>query len=235
MTQPRLFAISNVHGEFDALVQLLKRIQYRKGVDQIVFLGDYVNRSGTQPVQVVELIRKLVQNYGAIALRGDCEQMYINLLTGPPEKRRSALRMLDLYADKDRCTRDAYEKYHELLEEHVGFFQSLPLYHDDGMHLFVHAGIPPGWNVGGRGIKNSFYFLWDKEFHKRDTRNVNRLIVYGHTSVYSLRQSEPQWDGNKVCINVSSSGVLGALQLLPVKRWWAVPVFRRRRSSDKDL
>lgn len=228
---PRLFAISDIHGEFNALIKLLRRVEYRRGIDRIVFLGDYVNYYGKKPLEVVNLIMKLVEEDGAVALRGNHEQMYINLESGNPRKVKSAERMLDRSADKKRFTRDAYLKYPSVYQRHIEFFRSLPLYYDDGKHLFVHAGTGPKGT-----LKNPFYLLWDGDFYTRDTSHIDRLIIHGHKPVYHIRKNNvatnyvtPEVRGNKICIDVGSGWGLGILQVKPVLRWWYIPLRKERR------
>lgn len=234
--RPRLFAISDIHGEFGALIKLLRRINYRRGIDKIIFLGDYINHYGKYPLEVVQLVMRLVEEDGAVALRGNHEQIYLNLESGIPRKVCSAQQMLNT-ADPKRFTRKAYERHPSVYRRHIEFFESLPLYYDDGKHLFVHAGVnPPGKK------RSSFYLLWDGDFHRRDASHIDRLVVYGHKPVYHMRRDNlaanyvtPEYDGNKICIDVGSGWGLGILQLEPFMRWWYIPLRKeqRRRRHQK--
>ena len=71
----RILAISDIHGQADALQRLLVHANYHPSKDRLFFLGDYIGK-GPNSLETLELVEKYVQN-GAIALRGNHEQRAI--------------------------------------------------------------------------------------------------------------------------------------------------------------
>jgi serine/threonine protein phosphatase 1 len=74
----RLLAISDIHGCCSEFIALLKRAAYNPLLDQLILLGDYVDR-GPDSFQVVELVIQLV-NEGAIALRGNHDDYFVKMV-----------------------------------------------------------------------------------------------------------------------------------------------------------
>lgn len=67
-----VFAIGDIHGQSAMLNRLLELLP-RDLADQLVFMGDYIDR-GPESATVVETVKKEIQN-GAIALWGNHEDM----------------------------------------------------------------------------------------------------------------------------------------------------------------
>lgn len=71
----RILAISDIHGQADALERLLAHANYNPQKDRLFLLGDYIGK-GPNSLETLELVEKYVQN-GAVALRGNHEQRAI--------------------------------------------------------------------------------------------------------------------------------------------------------------
>lgn len=76
----RILAISDIHGQADALQSLLKFAQYDKTKDELYLLGDYIGK-GPQSKKTVKLIQMLLKN-GAKAIRGNHEEKEITQKAG---------------------------------------------------------------------------------------------------------------------------------------------------------
>lgn len=70
----RVIMISDIHGCIEPFDRLLTKIQYSPDQDQLILLGDYVDK-GPHSNKVVERVMQLVQNSEAIALRGMVQLM----------------------------------------------------------------------------------------------------------------------------------------------------------------
>jgi|SRR5690606_12147363 len=77
-TMERILAISDIHGCCDELNRLLELVKYNFTTDQLILLGDYVDR-GFKSKDVIHKI-KVLTDEGAIALRGNHDQMFIDWL-----------------------------------------------------------------------------------------------------------------------------------------------------------
>ncbi|MBP2239503.1 fructose-1,6-bisphosphatase [Cytobacillus eiseniae] len=77
-----MLAISDIHGEIKKFERLLELVQYNKDQDQLLLLGDFVDR-GPHSRAVLDKVIQL-QSDGAIALIGNHEKMMIDAFCGDP-------------------------------------------------------------------------------------------------------------------------------------------------------
>lgn len=81
----RILMISDIHGCLSQFNELLGSIKYIPSEDELILLGDYVDR-GPQSKETIEGVRELVNNYGVIALRGNHDQRLIDLIRTDKEE-----------------------------------------------------------------------------------------------------------------------------------------------------
>ena len=72
----RILAISDIHGQAEALERLLIYANYNPLKDRLFLLGDYIGK-GPNSIETLKLVEKYIQN-GAIGLRGNHEQNLIH-------------------------------------------------------------------------------------------------------------------------------------------------------------
>jgi len=72
----------------------------------------------------------------------------------------------------------------DLPADHVDWMRRLPLAHDDGRRLFVHAGVNPEKPLDAQSDDD---LLWIREPFLSDDRDLGRLIVHGHTPTLGRR------------------------------------------------
>jgi bis(5'-nucleosyl)-tetraphosphatase (symmetrical) len=127
------YAIGDVQGCHDELLQLLKLLRFRPDRDQLVFVGDLVNR-GPQSLEVLRFVKAL--GGGAQCVLGNHD---LHLLAHYFEPERKLYRGDTLQAVLDAP--DCKSLVHWLLE--------LPLaIHDPTRdELVVHAGLVPQWSA----------------------------------------------------------------------------------------
>ena len=124
------YAIGDVHGCFETLQRLLRRIQYDQGEDRLWFVGDLVNR-GPRSLDVLRWAAE--QGDRIVVVLGNHDLHLLGLAWGvSPEKRRDTLGELLTAPDRD-----------DLLE----WLRRRPLLHRQDGHVLVHAGLFPVWNV----------------------------------------------------------------------------------------
>jgi serine/threonine protein phosphatase 1 len=180
-------AIGDVHGHIGKLEALLDRCtRYCAGrAMQLVFIGDYVDR-GPDSRAVIELLLDLIaRNPGdVICLSGNHEAVVLAAAEG----------RLDALPDKPTmevwlgrngggaATLANYGVAHarDLPPEHLAWMAALPLFHDDGMRFFAHAGVRPGRPLDQQRRAD---LLWIREPFLSYTGMFERLIVHGHTPV----------------------------------------------------
>ena len=138
--------IGDIHGFADPLKQLLEKLGYRD-IDgawqhperKALFLGDYIDR-GPQQVEVVRIVRAMVEGGHALAIMGNHEFNAVAWATPNPQQPGEALRPHN--AKNRHQHREFLEQVGEdspLHQEIVSWFKTLPLYLDLPEFRAVHA------------------------------------------------------------------------------------------------
>jgi len=127
-----VYAIGDVQGCYDELLQLLERIDFHPATDQLWFTGDLVNR-GPKSLEVLRFVKAL--GSAATTVLGNHD---LHLLASAYDwrklDRRDTLQTVLGAPDRD-----------ELLE----WLRMRPLLHSDSTlgYTLIHAGLPPQWDV----------------------------------------------------------------------------------------
>ena len=136
--------IGDVHGNADALKDLLNKMGYRKSGGYYshpertaVFTGDFVNR-GKKVRQVLKIVRRMVDNKAALAVMGNHEYNLICYHTksfgrGFLRKHNAANRSLFYYSTK------AFREHSHEWEESLEWIKKLPLFIEFENFRVVHA------------------------------------------------------------------------------------------------
>ena len=124
------FAIGDVQGCHEELVALLDAIHFDAKRDQVIFVGDLVNR-GPDSLAVLRLVRGL--GNAAITLLGNHDLHLLAVAQGGKPGRRDTLNEILGASDRD-----------ELLDWLIR--QPLAWQHPGSGSLLVHAGLAPQWN-----------------------------------------------------------------------------------------
>src|SRR5699024_10115529 len=140
----RILAISDIHGELELFTQLLKKVNYKPKEDELILLGDYIDR-GPDSAGVLEKVREL-KAQGALVLRGNHDQMMLDAYQGKEKAwdrwirngGQATLESYDPETDGDSLPDT------EDFKRHIKLIESLPYYYETDDYIFVHAGIQPG-------------------------------------------------------------------------------------------
>jgi serine/threonine protein phosphatase 1 len=171
----RIFAVGDIHGCYDRLLALLDRIPLDWSRDQLVFMGDYIDR-GPQSFEVVEHLIGLQELHPDIVfLKGNHEQMLADYLSGKD-------RMLYLY-NGGQQTLESYLRNgapgeFPIPPRHRRFFDSLRLFHETEAFIFVHAGLRQGVPLAEQGPED---LLWIRESFIDSRHSFGKRVVFGHT------------------------------------------------------
>lgn len=184
------FVVGDIHGEFAMLEKLLSFWEPEK--QKLLFIGDLADR-GPHSRACFEKVMQLVEEEGAICLRGNHEQMLLNFLNQPGDyignyflngggvTIRSFLgNETDLRIDPFQLADKLRREYPKLLP----FIQSLPLYHEWEKYLFVHAGVDLEKKDWKETDPKEFYWIRDP-FHNGHN-HTGKTIVFGHTPTFYL-------------------------------------------------
>jgi serine/threonine protein phosphatase 1 len=202
------FAIGDVHGHYDALMQLVQLMGLSSG-DRLYFLGDLIDR-GPQSAAVVDW----VMAQGHTCLRGNHEEMC--LLAHSRQIDSSAWHTWLVNGGTN--TLESYGPG-GMPAAHLDWLRQLPLYLDLGDVFLVHAGVHPDLELQDQ---TAAHFCWIREeFHASDRPFfANKIIITGHTVTFAFPQVHPGqiavgtgWIGIETGAYHPRSGWLTALNL----------------------
>ena len=123
------FAIGDLQGCYDELMDLLEQVRFEPGRDRLWFTGDLVNR-GPQSLACLRFVKDLGDT--AVTVLGNHELHLLAIGNGQPQYQHAGDTLDEILAADD-CA--------ELLH----WLRRLPLLHHDEQTGFtlLHAGLPP--------------------------------------------------------------------------------------------
>ena len=193
----RTFVIGDVHGRREQLRRLVGMLPRDPARESLVLLGDLVDRCEDVPGTVEEAIGLCRPSDGpcapVVVLRGNHEQMLLDFLDhgarlwlhaavgGRCTFRQYTGRELNIESEDD-IEEARSELAAAIPPEHVEFFRQMPLYHEDRLAIYVHAGLDPAKHPSDTPPRQ---LLWsrDQEFF-RNYRG--KPCVFGHTPTQLL-------------------------------------------------
>ncbi|OHR63636.1 hypothetical protein HMPREF3291_16375 [Bacillus sp. HMSC76G11] len=223
----RILAISDLHGCFDELMKLIELIKYNPESDQLILLGDYLDR-GPNSRETLSKVMSLADE-GAIALRGNHDQMFLDWIRIDNDRndlhffRNGGYATISSYAGpgwfkergyEDQLVKKAKQHIQNHNQAHLEFLDKLPYYYEIDDYLFVHAGINPSLR-DWKSTENTD-FMWIRDhFLKNDHHHAN-TIVHGHTPASLLHPSNDIYFGNKKIAVDGSCAYGGQLNCLEI-------------------
>jgi bis(5'-nucleosyl)-tetraphosphatase (symmetrical) len=124
------YAIGDVHGCFETLQRLLRRVGYDPGRDRLWFVGDLINRG---PGSLAMLRWAAEQGDRIVVVLGNHDLHLLARAAGVSgAKRRDTLEEILEAPDRDDL---------------LAWLQGRPLVHREGELLLVHAGLFPEWTA----------------------------------------------------------------------------------------
>lgn len=170
------YVVSDIHGHYDKLVQLLKEINFSDN-DILYILGDIIDR-GPDIVKTVDLV---MSKPNIKMILGNHEDMFLNYW-----KSKSIWDESLWYKNGGGFTDAEFSQLSQSkVEEYVRFFQSLPI------EIEVTVNNKVYWLVHGNYVteKERNYFnpleyrsniIWGR-VKKEDTGPKDKIVIFGHT------------------------------------------------------
>ncbi len=203
--------ISDIHGHLDPFMRLLKEVNYSPNHDQLILIGDYVDR-GPKSKQVIEFVRELV-NEGAVALRGNHDDWFFQFITDPLEVSKNfyihgGIETIESYvgdlrhSDFNRLETEEWAEYiRSNHAEDVEFLKNLNYYYEHDDFICVHAGIDPNHENWKDTSTRDFLWIRD-EFIKATNLPTEKTIIFGHTPTVNIQKSpDIYFAANKIGID----------------------------------
>ena len=191
----RIYAVGDVHGRADLLVDLLSQIDSHVAENPVsrsieVFLGDYVDR-GPNSRDVIDLLIKREQAHETIFLKGNHETYLVGFLGNPHfldvwrqyggfETLLSYGLMPPMRSNPTDRTELANTFASLLPDDHAQFLAGLMTSFTCGDFFFVHAGVQPGVPLDRQREED---LLWIRDDFLLSEENFGKYIVHGHTPV----------------------------------------------------
>ena len=225
----RVYAVGDVHGRADLLDDLLAKIEadnVARGEAEtiVVFLGDLIDR-GPDSAAVIERLRTWAPDgISPRFLAGNHEEVLLRLLNGEAALLEDWLRfggadcLASYGADPAAIAllppSQALAALREAIPStHVEFLRGLSDTLRVGDYLFVHAGIRPGFALGGQAQAD---LRWIRQPFLSDASDHGFIVVHGHT-ISEAVEVRP----NRIGIDTGAyrTGRLTALALEGSDRW----------------
>jgi serine/threonine protein phosphatase 1 len=210
----RTLVISDIHGCYEAFVTLLKKIKFSPKTDQLILLGDYIDR-GNQSKEVLKHVMRMVEDGEAIALRGNHDQLFLELIIGNHSLHEAkfleygGVQTINSYCGtrynledlQDKCIMEKAKTYIlKNYKDHIKFLDKLLLYYEDTHHIYVHAGLNPFYyNWREQPEKD---FIWIRDAFVKHPTIVEKTVVFGHTQTGHIHGTGDIWfGGDKIGID----------------------------------
>jgi serine/threonine protein phosphatase 1 len=225
----RIYAIGDVHGRFDLLHELMKRIEIDARsrdacATRLVFLGDLIDR-GPCSRELLEVVRRAHQEIDRITvLLGNHEDLLLESAYGSASAQRAWLEnggdatlrsfgvdpgeLVDASADQIAAT-----LFEAIGDRVITWLDSLPLHFKSGDYFFCHAGVRPKISLEKQQRKD---LLWIRTKFLESTLYHGSVIVHGHSEVGDIA-----FHHNHINVDTAAyrTGVLTAVGLEATEQW----------------
>ena len=180
-----IYVISDIHGMYDLFKKLL--LDYDPSLHQLVLIGD-MNDRGPRSKECLLLGKQLVEETGAIYLRGNHEEYFLQFLNAPEDWYSAYVRNGGKETMESLLHPGATEEYspteialmiRSRYRDLVAFLMARPLSYEWQKYLFVHAGVDltkKHWQD-----TSDHDFIWIREPFHTGENHTGKTIVFGHT------------------------------------------------------
>ena len=211
-----LYAVGDIHGQIHMLEALLERVPFQEE-DEIVFLGDYIDR-GRDSRAVVDLLIRFRREYPeSVFLRGNHEDMLLDYLSGGGSYHPGVYVMNGGDATLENYRDSSGDVW--LPPEHLKFLDSLEWIHTSRGFIFVHAGLKPGVPVDSQDPMD---MVWIREEFLHAECDFGKPVVFGHTPGWEMKNELPFYlgidtaavmGGRLTCVQLAGGEVVNCHQV----------------------
>lgn len=211
----KVFVIGDVHGQINQFEQMLTH--WNEKDEQLVLLGDLGDR-GENPRACFELAKDLVDNKGAVCLKGNHEDMLLDFLKRPQHaaslyEMNGGAATIQSFLDIKEGKFDAIELSAAMQSKHTWlrpFIESRPLLYEWEKYVFVHAGVD--LTLSDWRDSDDRDYIWIREGFYDQPNHTDRTFIFGHTVTAMLhkdRHNTDIWDSGDGKIGIDGGAVYG--------------------------
>ena len=180
----RIFAIGDVHGcltEVSALYDFLVKEKGLSSEDQLIFIGDYIDR-GPDSKGVIDLCLRIRREFPkTIFLKGNHEDMLLAFLgyegtAGMAYLANGGEPTLKSYGIEEHDTAEAILR--KFTPQHIEFFRTLDSYVIIAGYVFAHAGLHPLKDLRDQTYEDVY---WIRNEFIYNMHRFEKTVVFGHT------------------------------------------------------
>ena len=214
-----IYVIGDIHGCLEPLQRLMGEFRLSEA-DELVFLGDYIDR-GPDSKGVIDYLLTLRGRH--IFLMGNHERIFLDFLQGKQ-------RALFLY-NGGTATLESYGGLSRIPAAHLAFLERLRLSYETEDYLFVHAGIRPEIPLHEQDESD---LLWIREEFYAYPGRYPKTVVFGHTPMREVLMDDDRIGidtacvyGNKLtCLILPSREVIQVSNPLDISSRTTLPSYR---------
>jgi len=172
MNNKKTFIMGDIHGCRNMLEGMLGKIDWDPEKDDLIFIGDYIDRGDDSKGVVDTLIKLKSMSQNVQCLMGNHESMFLDYLSGVDEE--------SFLLNGGIATLNSYKKNGEVNIpcEHISFYESLKSMIEMKSYYIVHAGFNPGIEIEKQTEKDKLWIREDFIFSEYD---FGKKIIFGHT------------------------------------------------------
>jgi serine/threonine protein phosphatase 1 len=168
----RLFAISDIHGCFKPFYELLVNVIKLKKTDQLILLGDYIDR-GDQSKEVIDFIIDLQKSgFNITTLAGNHEVMLLDSYNNP-----EILPLWLMNSGMSTLVSFDIQNIKEIDIRYIEFFAALEYYKILGKLVFVHAGFD---DYALNPFSEKHDMIWECRNLYQHPQLSGKIIIHGH-------------------------------------------------------
>lgn len=191
MPEGRLYVVGDIHGCREELTVLLDTLRKAEGLnqnDQVVFVGDYIDRGSDSRGVVDDLIALKSDFPNTVFLKGNHEEMLLSFIGLEGEGGEiylenggfQALSSYGISVEYNPFSEDPVPSVNseELPAEHVEFYRNLERYVIYDRHVIVHAGLNPLRDLLFQRDEDIY---WIRDDFISNIHFFDKTIIFGHT------------------------------------------------------
>ena len=186
----RSFIIGDIHGCRNLLEEMLRIIPWNPEEDNLIFIGDYIDRGDDSKGVVDILINLMKMSPNVQCLMGNHESLFLDYISGRDKKTflyNGGIETLNSYKVNGNI---------KIPQEHISFFENLKTLIELDNYYVVHAGLMPGVDIENQTVQDK---LWIREKFIFSDYDFGKKIIFGHTPYLS-----PYMTHNKIGLDTGA-------------------------------